>query len=127
LIEDKVLSVSFVIITAVPSADDPPAHPAHRPPPERTTGGATMPSRSPLAGGCRAVLAGGLALGLAVSAAPATAASIQRGLTLARTHCATCHAIDRVSPSPLTAAPAFRDLHRSYAVENLSEALARES
>jgi cytochrome c len=83
-----------------------------------------MPSRSPPAGGCRAVLAGGLALGLAVSAAPATAASIQRGLTLARTHCATCHAIDRVSPSPLTAAPAFRDLHRSYAVENLSEALA---
>jgi mono/diheme cytochrome c family protein len=52
------------------------------------------------------------------------AASIQRGQTLARTHCAACHAIDRVSPSPLAIAPPFRDLHRSYAVENLSEALA---
>ncbi len=79
-----------------------------------------MSSRSPSSPGLRAVLA----LGLAVSAAPAMAASIQRGQTLARTHCAACHAIDRVSPSPLAIAPPFRDLHRSYAVENLSEALA---
>jgi len=64
-------------------------------------------------------------LAAAVGAAqPAAAANIQRGQTLARTYCASCHAIDRTSPSPLTIAPPFRDLHRSYAVENLSEALA---
>lgn len=54
----------------------------------------------------------------------AEAANIQRGQTLARTHCAACHAIDRVSASPLTIAPPFRDLHRRYPVESLSEALA---
>ncbi|MDP2803995.1 MAG: cytochrome c [Phreatobacter sp.] len=69
-------------------------------------------------------LAAGLAACLAVLPAPAAAANVQRGQTLARTYCATCHAIDRTSPSPLTIAPPFRDLHRSYAVENLSEALA---
>ena len=72
----------------------------------------------------RTVLLAGLAMGLAAVAHPAAAANIQRGQTLARTYCASCHAIDRTSPSPLTIAPAFRDLHRSYAVENLSEALA---
>jgi cytochrome c len=54
----------------------------------------------------------------------AAAASMQRGQVLARTYCATCHAIDRVSPSPLTIAPPFRDLHRRHSVESLSEALA---
>ena len=29
----------------------------------------------------------------------------QRGLTFVRTHCARCHAIDKVSPSPLGVAP----------------------
>ena len=32
----------------------------------------------------------------------------QRGLVFVRTHCAKCHAIDRVSQSPLPAAPPFR-------------------
>lgn len=47
----------------------------------------------------------------------------QRGLRFVRTHCASCHAVDKVSPSPLRAAPPFRDLHKSYPVENLQEAL----
>ncbi len=65
-----------------------------------------------------------LVLAAGLPAGDASAASIQRGQTLARTYCASCHAIDRTSPSPLTIAPPFRDLHRRYAVENLSEALA---
>jgi cytochrome c len=48
----------------------------------------------------------------------------QRGLTIARTYCARCHSIDRVTASPLAIAPPFRNLHKKYPVENLEEALA---
>jgi cytochrome c len=48
----------------------------------------------------------------------------QRGLMIARTNCARCHSIDRVTASPLTIAPPFRTLHKKYPVENLEEALA---
>jgi cytochrome c len=47
-----------------------------------------------------------------------------RGLVFVRTHCAGCHAIDRVSPSPLSAAPPFREVHRRYPVEMLEQAFA---
>ncbi|GIK80246.1 MAG: hypothetical protein GHHEDOFH_03035 [Pseudorhodoplanes sp.] len=50
--------------------------------------------------------------------------SAQRGVVLARTYCARCHSIDKVSPSPITIAPAFRDLHKLYPLERLEEALA---
>lgn len=65
-------------------------------------------------------------VGLALLCLPAAAQSpaAQRGFTFARLHCAKCHAIDKVSPSPLKAAPPFRDLHRRYPVESLEEALA---
>ncbi len=43
----------------------------------------------------------------------------QRGLTLIRTHCAGCHAIDQVSESPLKIAPPFRTLHTKYPIETL--------
>jgi cytochrome c len=52
------------------------------------------------------------------------AASEQRGFVFARTHCAQCHAIDKVSESPLKIAPPFRTLHQKYPIENLEEALA---
>ena len=57
---------------------------------------------------------------------PALAASPseQRGKTFALTNCARCHAIDRVSSSPLKIAPPFRTLHTRYPVETLAEALA---
>ena len=57
---------------------------------------------------------------------PATAASPQqqRGKTFAINNCAKCHAIDKVSPSPLKIAPPFRTLHKRYPVETLAEALA---
>ena len=47
----------------------------------------------------------------------------QRGLTLATANCARCHSIDKVTASPLTLAPPFRELHNRYPVESLEEAL----
>lgn len=47
-----------------------------------------------------------------------------RGKAYARTNCARCHAIDRVSESPLKIAPPFRTLHQRYPIETLGEALA---
>ncbi|HEY4773801.1 MAG TPA: cytochrome c [Xanthobacteraceae bacterium] len=62
----------------------------------------------------------------AFAAAEVGAASpgAQRGLTLARTHCARCHAIDKVGESPLKIAPPFRTLHQRYPLESLEEPLA---
>jgi mono/diheme cytochrome c family protein len=48
----------------------------------------------------------------------------QRGQVIARTSCARCHSIDRVTDSPLAIAPPFRTLHKKYPVENLEEAMA---
>ena len=61
---------------------------------------------------------------LAPTLAAAQAPRVQRGGMIARTYCAGCHAIDKVSPSPLSIAPPFRDLHKRYPVETLEEALA---
>lgn len=69
----------------------------------------------------RAVLA---AIVLAVTAPAADAASVRQGQQLAKLYCASCHAIDKVSPSPLTIAPPFRELHNRYPVETLEESLA---
>ncbi|MEW6639574.1 MAG: cytochrome c [Pseudomonadota bacterium] len=57
---------------------------------------------------------------------PAQAASpaAQRGQTFARTNCARCHSIDKVTDSPLKIAPPFRTLHQRYPIETLSEAFA---
>jgi len=59
-----------------------------------------------------------------VFAPPASAAILEQGRRLARIYCARCHAIDKVSPSPLAIAPPFRTLHERYPVETLQEALA---
>lgn len=48
----------------------------------------------------------------------------QRGLTLLRAHCEQCHAIDKVSESPLAVAPPFRTLHLKYPIESLELSLA---
>jgi len=52
------------------------------------------------------------------------APNVQRGMAIARLHCARCHSIDRLSQSPLRDAPAFRDLHKRYPLEQLEETLA---
>ena len=61
-----------------------------------------------------------------ITLTPAMAASPQqqRGKVFAMNNCAKCHAIDKVSPSPLKIAPPFRTLHKRYPVESLAEALA---
>ena len=64
------------------------------------------------------------ALASSAVAQPGLEPAAQRGLTIARTHCARCHSIDRVTVSPLAIAPPFRTLHKKYPVENLEEALA---
>jgi mono/diheme cytochrome c family protein len=66
----------------------------------------------------------------AASALAGTAACAQqtpaetRGLNFVRANCARCHAIDKVSESPLKIAPPFRTLHLRYPVESLQEAFA---
>ncbi|MDX3971436.1 MAG: cytochrome c [Bradyrhizobium sp.] len=59
-------------------------------------------------------------------ATPALAAPTaeQRGKAFARANCARCHAIDRVSRSPVEIAPPLRTLHRRYPIDSLGEALA---
>lgn len=50
--------------------------------------------------------------------------SEQRGRFFARTNCARCHSIDKVTQSPLKIAPPFRILHTRYPIESIAEALA---
>jgi mono/diheme cytochrome c family protein len=66
-------------------------------------------------------------IGLLIAAStgiPCYASSAEQGKRLALTYCARCHAIDKVSPSPLKIAPPFRTLHERYPVGMLEEALA---
>ncbi|MHC2018940.1 c-type cytochrome [Methylobacterium sp. CM6247] len=58
------------------------------------------------------------------TAEAATDGQIQRGKIFVGANCATCHAVGRIGASPLAIAPAFRDLHMNYPVEDLGEALA---
>lgn len=65
-----------------------------------------------------------LLVGLLQTAAVASEGQVQRGRTYVQTNCARCHAVGRDDTGPLVEAPAFRDLHTRYPVENLGEALA---
>jgi mono/diheme cytochrome c family protein len=71
----------------------------------------------------RAVSWGTVAVALVV-AGPAFGSNAEQGRRLARLYCASCHSIDKVSPSPLKIAPPFRSLHELYPVDTLQEALA---
>jgi len=62
-------------------------------------------------------------IALISNCAMAASPSAQRGLTIARTYCARCHSIDKVSESPLKIAPPFRTLHQRYPVTDLEEPL----
>lgn len=77
-----------------------------------------LPIRQTAAGGILAACA------LLFSMSPCAAENPLQGKRLALTYCARCHAIDKVSPSPLKIAPPFRTLHERYPVEMLEEALA---
>lgn len=67
----------------------------------------------------------GLLALLAACSAPAEGGGdAARGQAIAAERCAACHAIGRSGASPRPGAPAFRDLHRRYPVDQLAEALA---
>ncbi|MBW7970078.1 cytochrome c [Bradyrhizobium sp. BR 10289] len=72
----------------------------------------------------QATLRHGLIGLLLVTPALATQTAEQRGKAFAGANCARCHAIDRVSNSPLRIAPPLRTLHNRYPIESLEEALA---
>jgi cytochrome c len=72
----------------------------------------------------RLVIALGAVLSMASSPVLAQSPAAQRGLTFVRVHCAQCHAIDKVSDSPLTIAPPFRTLHLKFPIESLRRRLA---
>ena len=68
-------------------------------------------------------LALALCLLLPSVAAAQMSPSEQRGSTFVLANCSKCHAIDKVSGSPLKIAPPFRDLHLRYPVESLQLAM----
>lgn len=73
----------------------------------------------------RATAISGTAIALLLSVLQAHAQlspSAKRGEAFARTHCAQCHSIDKVSESPLRIAPPLRTIHKRYPVETLEEA-----
>jgi mono/diheme cytochrome c family protein len=74
--------------------------------------------------GTAALLLSLLAAGAPTGAVALDDPAAQRGLVFVRTNCARCHAIDKVSPSPLGAAPPFRTLHQRYPIDSLAEAMA---
>ena len=60
------------------------------------------------------------------AAAPAATAAerIAKGEELAKTYCASCHAVGRTGDSPAPPAPPFRTLASLYSLDTLEEALA---
>lgn len=61
---------------------------------------------------------------LALASTTGAAQAPDRGQAFARANCGACHAIGPADASPMREAPPFRDLHRRYPVEQLSESLA---
>ncbi|WP_374576266.1 cytochrome c [Phenylobacterium sp.] len=64
-----------------------------------------------------------LAVGTAGSAFAAESPA-QRGHELVLKNCGVCHAVGVKDKSPNPAAPAFRELHTRYPIDDLAEALA---
>ena len=72
----------------------------------------------------RYFLGGAAAILVMTGSALAITPAQQRGKAFVLTNCSRCHAVDKVSPSPLKIAPPFRELHKKYPIETLQEALA---
>jgi mono/diheme cytochrome c family protein len=49
--------------------------------------------------------------------------NVEQGHRFVTFHCGMCHAVGRFGDSPLSIAPPFRDLHRSYPIDELDESL----
>ncbi|MFO1013789.1 MAG: cytochrome c [Caulobacteraceae bacterium] len=77
-----------------------------------------------------AALVATLGLATSVSGAPSSLtddldpAAVARGHDILLRNCAMCHAIEATGDSPVAAAPAFRDLHLRYPIDQLGEAFA---
>ncbi len=80
-----------------------------------------MFSSTHMARGVMAALA--MTLTIVRAAAEVQSPAAQRGLTFVRANCAQCHAIDKISESPLKIALPFRVLHLKYPVESLRRPL----
>lgn len=72
----------------------------------------------------RALALAALGVGLAAGPAFAQDPQVAQGHAIVQRNCGMCHAVGRADASPNTAAPAFRDLHKRYPIDNLAEALA---
>jgi len=70
------------------------------------------------------VVAVALALLCETAAGQARSPAAHRGFNFVNANCARCHAIDKVSPSPLAIAPPFRTIHAKYPIVYLEEAFA---
>ena len=71
------------------------------------------------------MILGCLAVTLAVTnGAMALTPAEQRGKNFVVANCSRCHAVDKVSKSPLKIAPPFRELHFKYPIDSLQESLA---
>ena len=82
-----------------------------------------MASTYPIGQRCLFVALGAF-LSLASDPVLAQSPAAQRGLTFVRVHCAQCHAIDKVSESPLAIVPPFRTLHQRFPIESLRRRFA---
>ncbi len=71
----------------------------------------------------RGLTVAAICVGLASGPAFAQDPQVGQGRDIVQRNCGMCHAIGRVDASPNAAAPAFRELHKRYPVENLAEAL----
>lgn len=60
----------------------------------------------------------------AEAGAAQTSFEVQRGQSIAETHCSQCHAVGKSDVSSLSVAPPLRYLHKLYPVEHLEEAFA---
>jgi cytochrome c len=83
-----------------------------------------MKQKYPVQRGWRTIALTAAALCAGAPALAQQSPAVQRGLTFVRVHCAQCHAIDRVSESPLTVAPPFRTLLLKHSIESLRRRLS---
>lgn len=60
-----------------------------------------------------------------IATAPATAFddAAERGRTFATENCARCHAVDASEASPMREAPHFRDLAKTFPIDDLADVL----
>ena len=82
-----------------------------------------MPVQRPRRGRWPAIALGAIVLWTSGPALAQPSPAARRGAIFVRVHCAQCHAVDKVSASPLASAPPLRSLHLKYPVADLQRPL----